>query len=105
MKPAEYLSQLVASGAGELFLNIVDRDGTLEGYDLKSMKPLLDGVEVAVIGCGGGKSLEDMAQLLRLGFDAASAGAMFVYHGPHRAVLINYPKRDAIETIIHEKSL
>ena len=31
--------------------------------------------------------------------DAVAAGAFFVYHGPHRAVLISYPKLDDIEKL------
>ena len=34
---------------------------------------------------------------------AVAAGAMFVFHGPHRAVLITYPRYEELENILGEK--
>jgi cyclase len=31
---------------------------------------------------------------------AVAAGSMFVFHGPHKAVLINYPKRSDLINIL-----
>lgn len=101
LKPQQYLKELIAAGAGEIFLNFVDKDGTLSGYDIKGFEQLSEGLEVPMIACGGAKDLTDLKDILNAGADAACAGALFVYHGPHRAVLINYPKRDVVESLIH----
>ena len=45
-----------------------------------------------VIACGGAGSLADFQQAVEVaGASAVAAGSMVVYHGPNRAVLINFP--------------
>jgi cyclase len=88
-----YLAQYAVSlGAGEIFLNSIDRDGTMSGYDLNLIELVTKSVPVPVIACGGASSIKDFALAVAVGGAAAvSAGSMFVFHGPHKAVLINYP--------------
>jgi cyclase len=79
-------------GAGELFLNSIDRDGTMEGYDLDLVRAVAGVVDVPVVACGGAGNLGDLATVvLQAGAAAAAAGSLFVFHGRHRAVLITYP--------------
>lgn len=88
-----HVKGLVASGAGEVFLNSVDRDGTMGGYDLELLRSVTQEVNVPVIACGGAGTVEHLAQGVREGgASAVAAGSMFVFHGKHRAVLINYPR-------------
>ena len=89
------LNTLVDAGAGEVLLNAVDKDGTLSGPDLKLIE-LASFVSVPVIVVGGISSLEDMSMAFEAGADAIAAGAYFVFYGPHRAVLITYPKSDEL---------
>jgi cyclase len=74
-------------------LTSVDRDGTQSGYDLDLIKQVTSAVRVPVIACGGAGKLEHFAQAIRSGASAVAAGSLFVFHGPHRAVLITYPER------------
>lgn len=83
-----------ALGAGELILNSVDRDGTMEGYDLDLIRVVSGAVDIPVVGCGGAGALEDLVQAVDAGAAAAAAGSLFVFHGRHRAVLITYPSYD-----------
>ena len=95
----QHLSNLVQAGVGELFINNVDRDGTMDGYDLTLVKAVAKS-SVPVVVCGGAGNLEDMAEaVFEGGASAVAAGSMFVFHGKHRAVLINYPKAAELETI------
>jgi cyclase len=81
-----------ALGAGELFVNSIDRDGTMTGYDLDLLREVTSVVDVPVIACGGAGSMTDLASAVRDGgAAAAAAGSFFVFHGRHRAVLITYP--------------
>lgn len=81
-----------ALGAGELFINSIDRDGTMEGYDLDLLRLVRSAVDVPVVACGGAGSMQDLASaVLEGGAAAAAAGSYFVFHGRHRAVLITYP--------------
>lgn len=88
----DHIDDLVAAGAGEMFINNIDRDGTMAGYDLKPILGITSKVNVPVVICGGAGSVEDLSQAIREGnVSGVAAGSMFVFYGKHRAVLINYP--------------
>jgi len=104
LDPAAWAGQAAELGAGEIMINSIDRDGMMTGYDLDLIRRLSDAVAVPVIACGGAGSLEDFRQ----GFDqggahALAAGSLFVYHGPRRAVLINYPSKNDISNLFGPK--
>ena len=46
---------------------------------------------------GGASSLRDLRAAVDAGANSIAAGAMFVYHGPRRAVLITYPAYDTLK--------
>lgn len=81
------------AGAGEILLNSVDRDGTQTGYDLELVRQVTSAVRIPVIACGGAGKVAHFADAIRSGASAVAAGSLFVFHGPHRAVLITYPER------------
>jgi cyclase len=91
LDPVRHAQQAVAAGAGEIFVNHVDRDGQYCGFDTALIAAVTSAVNVPVIACGGASSLDDMRDVMRAGASAAAAGSLFVFYGPHRAVLINYP--------------
>jgi cyclase len=93
-----YARECARLGAGELFVNSIDRDGTMSGFDVAAIRKITEGVSVPVIACGGAGQLSDFSRAVRDGgASAVAAGSMFVFHGPHRAVLINYPRPSDIE--------
>lgn len=92
-KLEDHVQRLVAAGVGEIFLNSVDRDGTMGGYDLELIRGVTSRVPVPVVACGGAGTVEHLVEAVRDGgASAVSAGSMFVFQGKHRAVLIHYPK-------------
>lgn len=95
----ERTQQLVKAGAGEVLLNAVDKDGTLQGPDLPLIEQLSQAINVPLIAVGGVGSLGDIKAAVNAGASAVAAGAFFVYHGPHRAVLITYPKYAELEAL------
>jgi imidazole glycerol-phosphate synthase subunit HisF len=100
VEPVEYAQRMEAAGAGEIFLTSIDRDGTMKGYELDLISKVSAAVSVPVIASGGAATVQDFAAAIREGAAAVAAGAMFVFHGPHRAVLITYPaQRDLLATI------
>lgn len=100
--PVTYAKEVEQAGAGELFLNNVDRDGTFEGYDLTLIKKIVELVSIPVIVCGGAASLNDFKTVVKeTGASAVSAGSYFVFQGPHRAVLISYPKYHELENLFN----
>lgn len=99
LDPVEHAKAVVQAGAGEIFLNSVDRDGMGGGFDQGLIARVSAAVNVPVIACGGAAGLGDMRAAVQSGASAAAAGSMFVFYGPHRAVLINYPAYAAVRTL------
>lgn len=92
LDPVTHARSMESAGAGELFVNSIDRDGTGQGYDLDLIASIASAVTIPVVACGGAATLEHIATVTRsAGAAAAAAGSMFVFHGKHRAVLISYP--------------
>jgi imidazole glycerol-phosphate synthase subunit HisF len=87
-----HVQALVAAGAGELLVNNSDRDGMMAGFDLELIRRVTSQVNVPVIACGGAGSVQHLREAVQQGgASAVAAGSLFVFHGRHRAVLINYP--------------
>ncbi len=88
------------AGAGEIMINSIDLDGTMEGFDIKLIKMISSSVKIPVIAVGGAGSLEDMKKAVKDGeASAVGAGSIFVYSGKSRGILINYPDKVDIEGI------
>ena len=93
LTPAELAKQAEALGAGEILLNSIDQDGTLEGYDYALIDEVRDAVSLPMSVLGGAGSVDDIRRLVdRYGVIGAGAGSLFVFKGKYRAVLINHPK-------------
>lgn len=88
----DFMLEAVKAGAGEIILNAVDRDGTMKGMDTELIKEAAKILPVPLVAVGGAGSLADIKAAVDAGASAVSAGAFFVFQGPHRAVLITYPK-------------
>lgn len=74
----EHARQAVELGAGEILLTSIDRDGTMEGYDLHLLADVCEAVEVPVIACGGAGKPDDFVQaIIKGGADAVSAASIF----------------------------
>ncbi len=90
--PVALAVQLQEAGAGEIVINSIDRDGTMQGYDLDMGLQFRKALKVPLTLLGGAGSLDDIGQLVsHLGVVGAAAGSLFVFKGKYRAVLINYP--------------
>lgn len=97
LDPVAFAVEAVQRGAGEVIVNSIERDGTQSGYDLELIARVASAVNVPVIACGGAHTLGDFSAAVQRGASAVAAGSMFVFHGPHRAVLINFPKASELE--------
>ena len=99
LDPVQHAKASVNAGAGEVFLNNVDRDGQCGGFDTALITRVSAGVNVPVVACGGAADIDDMRAAVEAGASAAAAGSIFVFYGPHRAVLINYPDYTSIRQL------
>ncbi len=91
--PVAYARRMQEAGAGEILLNAVDRDGTFGGYDVDLIRMVSESVDIPVVAIGGAATVDDLANAVKSGASAVSAGSMFVFQRPHRAVLISYPSQ------------
>lgn len=97
--PLSYALEMQKNGAGELFINSVDRDGTRKGYNVELIRQIAETVNIPVVACGGAGSLEDIKEVVKKANVSAAAGSLFVYYGSRNGVLINYPDREVLETL------
>lgn len=77
-EPAKWARQLEQSGAGEILLTSIDRDGTMQGYDLELVEKVAGAVSIPVIASGGAGNYEHMCQAIKeAGASAVAAASIF----------------------------
>ena len=100
INPLEYAKRMEEFGVGELIVNSIDQDGTMEGYDYNLIKTISEAVKIPIVALGGAGSIEDLKKAKDSGASALGAGSLFVYQKPHRAVLITYPSQKELGNLI-----
>lgn len=74
----EWIKECENLGAGEIFLNSIDRDGKAKGYDLATISKTVASTKLPVIACGGAGSPEDFVELAKkTNVSAIAAGNIF----------------------------
>ena len=79
LDPAEWAREMERRGAGEIFLNSIDRDGSGAGYDLALIGHVTAAVGIPVVACGGVGRYEHFAPAIR-DAGAAAAAAANIFH-------------------------
>ncbi len=76
--PVEWAKELVGRGAGEILLTSINRDGTMQGYDLELTERVAKSVNVPVIASGGAGNYQHMIDVvLQAGASAVAAASIF----------------------------
>ncbi|WP_406544886.1 AglZ/HisF2 family acetamidino modification protein [Pseudobutyrivibrio sp.] len=97
MTPVELAKHAEELGVGEIFLNSIDRDGMMSGYDTKLINEVVEAVSIPVTACGGAGGISDLKDALQNGHaHAAAGGSMFVFYGRLKAVLITAPTEEEL---------
>ena len=95
INPIKFAQELEALGVGELVINSIDQDGMMKGYDLNLIEKVVENVSIPVTVLGGAGSLKDIETVIeKNGVIGVAAGSLFVFKGPYKAVLINYPNQE-----------
>jgi cyclase len=81
LDPVKHAIRMNKMGAGELLLNSIDRDGTMQGYDIDLLRKVSDAVTIPVIACGGAGRVTDFGEGVREG--RASAKSVTLPAPPH----------------------
>jgi imidazole glycerol-phosphate synthase subunit HisF len=87
LTPPEWAVHCEKLGAGEIFLNSIDRDGARIGYDLELVRSVTEVVNIPVIACGGVGGYDDFAPgIIDAGASAVAAANIF-HHIEHSTIL------------------
>ena len=101
LDPVKHAIEMERMGVGEILINSIDRDGTMQGYDVELVRKVADAVSVPVVACGGAGNLSHVSEVIKQGHaSAAAAGSIFVFQGPLRGVLISYPTPKELKEFI-----
>ena len=79
----EFAKKMEKSGAGELLVTSMDRDGTQVGYDNELMSNITALVNIPVIASGGVGNLDHLADGIKLGNASAVLAASIFHYGKH----------------------
>lgn len=77
--PVEWACQVEALGAGEILLNSIDCDGTMQGYDIDLIKSVTEAITIPLIAAGGAGKPTDFATVFHEG-GASSFAAASMFH-------------------------
>jgi cyclase len=98
--PVEFSLLMQEMGAGEVLIQSIQQDGTMEGYNLELVKKISNVLSIPLIACSGAGNLSHLAAgYYEADASAMAAGSLFVYHGPRKAVLINYPDSEELKKL------
>lgn len=101
LDPVDLAAECEKRGAGEIILNSIDLDGRMTGYDIGLIKGVADRIAVPLVALGGAGKIEHFGEAVHKGgASAVAAGSLFVFNGPHKAVLINFPSQKDLHRIL-----
>ena len=82
----EFSKKMEDSGAGELLVTSMDRDGTQIGYDIDLMKKISSTVNIPLIASGGVGNLDHLAEGIKEGNASAVLAASIFHYGKHSVI-------------------
>ena len=94
----EFAKKMEDSGAGELLVTSMDRDGTQIGYDIELMKKISKKVNIPLIASGGVGNLDHMVEGIKEGNASAVLAASIFHYGTHSVIAVSYTHLRAHET-------
>jgi len=85
MDPCDWAVRAEGLGAGEILLTSVDRDGSLQGYDLDLLRGVVDSVSVPVVPLGGAGAWPHFVDAVEAG--AHGVATQNIYHFTSSSIL------------------
>jgi cyclase len=78
LSPVEWAKQAVELGAGEVMITAIERDGTMQGYDLALVSQVAQAVPAPVIASGGAGTPQHLVEAItQAGAHSVAAASMF----------------------------
>lgn len=89
-----FISRIVNFGIGEITMNSVNTEGTLDSFPSYMFKNLLKNISVSVIAHGGISNLQQAQDILNDGFNGVSSGSAYIFQNISRGVVIHKMKKN-----------
>lgn len=83
---SEWAKELERLGAGEILITSIEKDGTMQGYDIELIKEVADRVTIPVIASGGAGNYDHMYQAI-VQANASAVAAASIFHFTHQTPL------------------
>lgn len=101
LKLTDLLKTLNSLKVGEVVINSIDGDGTMQGYDIELIDLVRNSIDMPMTVIGGAGSFDDFSNLIsKYKTIGVAAGSLFVFKGKYRAVLISYPSKEEKRKIL-----
>ncbi len=84
----DHLKKCENSGAGEIFINSIDNDGLMKGYDINLIQQVVESCNIPIIACGGAGNFNHMKDAFeKTNISALACGSLFNFgdNNPIRA--------------------
>jgi cyclase len=95
LNPFDFAKEAERIGAGEIIVNAIHQDGLMKGYDFNLIDKMAETISIPITVLGGAGSMSDIEKVInKHGVIGVAAGSIFVFKGPYKAVLINYPSEN-----------
>ncbi|WP_323593468.1 AglZ/HisF2 family acetamidino modification protein [Aliarcobacter butzleri] len=105
LNPIDFIKKIENLGAGEIVVNSIDNDGVMNGCDIELLKEIKLNTKIPIIALGGIGNLAHIKQVFdEVNINGVACGSMFVYQGPLKGVLINYPSNQKIQELLGIKN-
>ena len=84
--PATYAKKLQLLGAGEILIQSIDRDGTLEGYDIELINLISKDLNIPVLACSGAGNWKHFFECFKK-TNVAGVCTTNIYHFTNNSVI------------------
>lgn len=74
---ADHVRRCIDAGAGEIMIQSIDRDGTMQGYDIGLIRAVKEITTVPVIAAGGSGNYDHLNEALDTGIAGVACGSLF----------------------------
>ncbi len=96
LDPLEHAFNLIESGVGEIFLQSIDHDGSMKGYDVDYASSLASIIKVPLVVCGGAGNFADLKLALESKISGAACASLFHFGDNNPIRARSYLKNAAI---------
>jgi cyclase len=79
LDPLDWALRMQEASCGEILLCSIDRDGTMEGFDLEMVARASAALDIPVIASSGAGSLDDCYEALQAGASGIAIGSLFFF--------------------------